>query len=155
MTILFSMWMNTSLFWLKLCEASANCSYQNSESYCGNGKIHRRACRSHFVQHRNRQGNSVPPKIRERGRWYADIEAGLYNAIHHACCSKQIYNHEANDLVTVSGKCCETDTLIKDILLPKCERGDILAVLNTGAYNYSMASHLNRLQVPAVVLLNG
>ncbi len=31
--------------------------------------------------------------------------------------------------------------------------GDILAVLNTGAYNYSMASHYNRLQVPAVVLL--
>lgn len=93
-------------------------------------------------------------------RKYVSVDGGmadnprpaLYNAIHHAVVANK-YNHEANDLVTVSGKCCETDTLIKDILLPKCERGDILAVLNTGAYNYSMASHYNRLQVPAVVLL--
>ena len=76
----------------------------------------------------------------------------LYNAVHHAVVANK-YDSEPNDLVTVSGKCCETDTLIKDILLPKCERGDILAVLNTGAYNYAMASHYNRLAVPAVVLL--
>ena len=43
--------------------------------------------------------------------------------------------------------------LIKDILLPQAAPGDILAVLNTGAYNYSMASHYNRLQSPPVVLL--
>lgn len=93
-------------------------------------------------------------------RKYISVDGGmadnprpaLYNAVHHAVVANK-YDSEPNDLVTVSGKCCETDTLIKDILLPKCERGDILAVLNTGAYNYAMASHYNRLAVPAVVLL--
>jgi diaminopimelate decarboxylase len=35
--------------------------------------------------------------------------------------------------------------------LPKPQRGDILAVLVTGAYNYSMASNYNRIPRPAVI----
>ena len=77
----------------------------------------------------------------------------LYNALYHAVVANKV-NDEANDLVTISGKCCETDTLIKDILLPKCETGDILAILDTGAYNYSMSSNYNRLSKPSVVLLS-
>ena len=38
--------------------------------------------------------------------------------------------------------------------LQKAERGDIVAVLTTGAYNYSMASHYNRIPNPPVVLLH-
>jgi diaminopimelate decarboxylase len=95
-------------------------------------------------------------------RKYVSVDGGmadnprplLYNAVHHAVVANK-YDCEPNDLVTISGKCCETDTLIKDILIPQCERGDIIAVMNTGAYNYSMASHYNRLAVPAVVLLKG
>ena len=37
--------------------------------------------------------------------------------------------------------------------LQKAEVGDILAVLTTGAYNYSMASHYNRIPNPAVVMV--
>jgi diaminopimelate decarboxylase len=33
------------------------------------------------------------------------------------------------------------------------ERGDILAMLTTGAYTYSMASNYNRIPRPAVVFL--
>ena len=36
--------------------------------------------------------------------------------------------------------------------LQACEPGDTLAVLATGAYNYSMASNYNRLPRPAVVM---
>jgi len=32
-------------------------------------------------------------------------------------------------------------------------RGDLLAVLTTGAYNYSMASNYNRLPRPPIVML--
>lgn len=93
-------------------------------------------------------------------RKYISVDGGmadnprpaLYGAIYHAVIANK-YNKEANELYTVSGKCCETDMLIKDILLPQAAPGDILAVLNTGAYNYSMASHYNRLQSPPVVLL--
>lgn len=34
-------------------------------------------------------------------------------------------------------------------------RGDIVAVCTTGAYNYTMASHYNRLPKPPVVMLRG
>ena len=37
--------------------------------------------------------------------------------------------------------------------LPKAESGDLLAVLSTGAYNYSMASNYNRNLIPPVVLV--
>ena len=56
--------------------------------------------------------------------------------------------------VTVAGRCCESgDVLGKDILLPECGRGDLLAVLSTGAYHYSMASNYNRVPRPAVVMV--
>jgi diaminopimelate decarboxylase len=35
------------------------------------------------------------------------------------------------------------------------QRGEILAVLTTGAYNYSMASNYNRIPRPPVVMLKG
>ena len=57
--------------------------------------------------------------------------------------------------VTIAGRFCESgDILIKDIELPKPETGDILCVYNTGAYNYSMASNYNRVEKPAMVLVN-
>jgi diaminopimelate decarboxylase len=39
------------------------------------------------------------------------------------------------------------------MLLQKAERGDILAVLVTGAYNYSMASNYNRIPRPPVIMV--
>jgi diaminopimelate decarboxylase len=41
----------------------------------------------------------------------------------------------------------------RDIPLQKAVRGDILAVLCTGAFNYSMASNYNRLPRPALVMV--
>jgi len=62
---------------------------------------------------------------------------------------------EPCEKVTIAGKCCESgDILIKDTMLPKIEVGDTLAVLATGAYNYSMASNYNRIPRPAVVAVN-
>ena len=57
--------------------------------------------------------------------------------------------------VTVAGRFCESgDILIKEIELPNPEEWDVLCVYNTGAYNYSMASNYNRVQKPAMVLVN-
>ena len=53
---------------------------------------------------------------------------------------------------TIAGKCCESgDILIQSIALPEVKTGDILAMKTTGAYGYSMASHYNKLPLPAVV----
>ena len=63
-------------------------------------------------------------------------------------------NEKADFLCTVGGRCCESGDLIQEnVLLPKPKRGDILAVLVTGAYNYSMASNYNRVAKPPVVVL--
>ena len=60
-----------------------------------------------------------------------------------------------SEKVAVVGKCCETgDILIDAVDLPAVERGDILAIFNTGAYNFSMASNYNRLPRPGVALVN-
>lgn len=59
------------------------------------------------------------------------------------------------EVVTVAGKCCETgDIIINNISLPERKSGEHLAVLSTGAYNYSMASNYNRIPKPAVVMVN-
>lgn len=55
---------------------------------------------------------------------------------------------------TIAGKCCESgDIIAEDCMLPEMKAGDILAVLSTGAYNYSMASNYNRNLVPPVVFV--
>ncbi len=60
---------------------------------------------------------------------------------------------ERSENVTIAGKCCESgDIIIKDIMMPKAEKGDLLAVLATGAYNYSMASNYNRIPRPPIVM---
>jgi len=60
-----------------------------------------------------------------------------------------------NTVVTVAGKCCESgDLLGENIELQQAEAGDILAVLSTGAYNYSMSSNYNRTPKPACVMVN-
>lgn len=56
--------------------------------------------------------------------------------------------------VTVAGKHCESgDIVIHSARLPETEAGDILVVMATGAYNYSMASNYNRLPRPAGVIV--
>ena len=59
-------------------------------------------------------------------------------------------------IATVAGRCCESgDIIAENINMPKPQRGDILAVLTTGAYNYSMASNYNRIPRPPVVMIKG
>lgn len=68
--------------------------------------------------------------------------------------------NRANDQSTpfkcsVVGRCCESgDILQENVTLPaNTARGDVLAVLTTGAYNYSMSSNYNRIPKPPVVML--
>ncbi len=55
---------------------------------------------------------------------------------------------------TIAGRCCESGDLIgENMEIQRAERGDILAVLVTGAYNYSMASNYNRIPRPPVIII--
>ncbi|MCM1338213.1 MAG: diaminopimelate decarboxylase [Muribaculaceae bacterium] len=96
------------------------------------------------------------------GRKYVAVDGGMadnprpsmYNAEYYAEVANKKETSEV-EKVTVAGRYCESgDILIHDVELPRLDEGDILCVYNTGAYNYSMASNYNRVQKPAMVLVN-
>ncbi len=80
----------------------------------------------------------------------------LYKADYQVVCANKA-NEEKNMVVTVAGKCCESGDLIQEnTKIQTVEAGDILAVLSTGAYNYSMASNYNRIpKLPVIMVNNG
>ena len=94
-------------------------------------------------------------------RTYVSVDGGMPDNPRYALYQSQytalIANkaeEEKTERVTVAGRCCESGDLIgENMELQKAERGDILAVLVTGAYNYSMASNYNRLPRPPVILV--
>ena len=90
---------------------------------------------------------------------YASVDGGmpdnpryaLYQADYTVCLASRM-NDKADFECTIAGRCCESGDLLQEgVLIPKPQRGDILAVLVTGAYNYSMASNYNRIPRPAVI----
>ncbi|KAI9130492.1 diaminopimelate decarboxylase [Acaryochloris sp. CCMEE 5410] len=94
-------------------------------------------------------------------RTYLSVDGGMSDnprpITYQSVYSAAIANHmdsSATEIVTVAGKHCESgDVLLKDIPLPPSLPGDILVVMGTGAYNYSMASNYNRISRPAAVLV--
>ena len=82
-----------------------------------------------------------------------NIRPALYGARYEALVANKAIE-EMNDKVTIAGKCCESgDILIEDIDIQKAESGDILAILSTGAYGFSMSSGYNKIPRPAVVFV--
>lgn len=92
---------------------------------------------------------------------YVSIDGGipdnpryaLYQSLYEAViCNRanEIKDYEC----TIAGRCCESGDLIaENTKIQKCKRGDILAVLVTGAYNYTMASNYNRIPRPPIVMI--
>lgn len=94
---------------------------------------------------------------------YVSIDGGmtdnpryaLYGSLYSAAVADRAAD-KADFLCSIAGKCCESGDLIaENIMLQKPARGDILAVMVTGAYNYSMASNYNRIPRPPIVMLKG
>lgn len=54
----------------------------------------------------------------------------------------------------VVGRCCESGDIIQEnVLMPEPNRGDVIAVATTGAYNYAMSSNYNKIPRPAIVMI--
>ncbi len=94
-------------------------------------------------------------------RNYVSVDGGmtdnpryaLYQADYTVLLANRV-SEPADYKATIAGKCCESgDLLQENVMLPKPEPGDILAVCCTGAYNYSMSSNYNRIPRPAVVMI--
>jgi diaminopimelate decarboxylase len=79
------------------------------------------------------------------------IRTALYDASYKAILANRM-DEDHKESFTITGKACESgDIIVKHAKLPLPNNNDILAVLSTGAYHYSMASNYNRLLKPAVV----
>ena len=96
-------------------------------------------------------------------RTYVAIDGGMsdnprpitYQSVYRALVANKM-SAPLTQTVTIAGKHCESgDILIKETHLPETKPGDILIVMGTGAYNYSMASNYNRLPRPAAVVVSG
>lgn len=85
------------------------------------------------------------------GGMFENPRVSLYDAQYTAVVCDRA-DAAATSVYSIAGKCCESgDVLINDIKLPELKSGDVLAVLSTGAYHYSMASNYNRNPVPPVI----
>lgn len=83
-----------------------------------------------------------------------NIRPALYNA-EYECLVANNVDGEISEKITIAGKCCESgDILLTDIVIPQVNRGDILAVLSTGAYGYAMCNNYNKTPKPPVVFVS-
>jgi len=96
-------------------------------------------------------------------RRYVTVDGGMgdnprymmYGSKYTVLCADRA-GEAPSDTVTIAGRYCESGDLIQEFTkLQPVRPGDTLAVLATGAYNYSMASNYNRVPRPPVVMVTG
>ncbi|WP_295731579.1 diaminopimelate decarboxylase [uncultured Limosilactobacillus sp.] len=82
-----------------------------------------------------------------------NIRPALYNAKYESVLARDP-QASAVETVKIAGKYCESgDILSNEQELPETKPGDVLVMLDTGAYDYAMASNYNRNPRPAVVFV--
>lgn len=85
------------------------------------------------------------------------IRPALYSAIHRILKTDDatVRDGAPSELYDIVGPICESsDFLGKDRYLPVLRQGDYLAVLDAGAYGYSMASFYNHHKLPKEVVIS-
>ena len=84
------------------------------------------------------------------------VRPTMYGSYHHILVANKLDLTE-EEVYDVVGPICESgDILAKDRQLPKIQEGDLLAVLNAGAYGFSMSSQYNaRPRAAEVLVKNG
>lgn len=82
------------------------------------------------------------------------IRPALYQAEHQIVPAER--NNSESEIVDIVGPVCESgDFFARDRGLPYVEQGDLIAILDAGAYGMSLASNYNSRPRPAEVLVNG
>jgi len=82
------------------------------------------------------------------------LRPALYGAYHQMYVVNKL-NERRKEIVHIVGQICEnTDFLAKDRMMPVIEEGDVIAILNAGAYGYSMSSNYNTRPRAAEVLIH-
>ncbi len=83
------------------------------------------------------------------------IRPALYEAYHHIIHTENTGEESDVEKYDIMGPLCESsDFLGRERELPKVKEGDLLAVLNAGAYGFSMTSNYNSKLKPPEVLVS-
>jgi diaminopimelate decarboxylase len=81
------------------------------------------------------------------------LRPAMYESYHHIVVANKA-NDKPVEKADIAGNVCESGDLFgRDRLVPHVEEGDILAILNAGAYSFSMASQYNSRPRPMEVLI--
>jgi diaminopimelate decarboxylase len=84
------------------------------------------------------------------------IRPALYGAYHEIIPLQRSTGIEPDDTVDIVGPVCETgDFFARDRALPNVKEGDLLAILDAGAYGMALSSNYNTRPRPAEVLVSG
>lgn len=82
------------------------------------------------------------------------IRPAMYDSYHHVVVANKAAEEPVEEYDVV-GPICETgDILARDRMLPRVERDDLIAILDAGAYGYSMSSQYNGRPRPPEILVN-
>ncbi|MEG3225248.1 MAG: diaminopimelate decarboxylase [Methanobacteriales archaeon Met13] len=99
--------------------------------------------------------------VKQSYRKFVGVDAGfntllrptMYGSYHHILVADKPEATPAGN-VDVAGNICESgDLFARDRPLPEVKEGDILAIMNAGAYAFSMASHYNSRPLPGEILV--
>ena len=83
------------------------------------------------------------------------MRPALYGA-YHRIYKVGVPDAKLTNMVDITGRICEnTDRLAVDRPFPEVSEGDLIAIMDTGAYGYAMAHQFNTRPRPAEVLING
>jgi diaminopimelate decarboxylase len=99
--------------------------------------------------------------IKKAKKKFVGVDAGMqtllrpamYDAYHEILLAGNLKAKNTQKVSVVGPICENTDQLARDRLLPKMTESDLLAVLDTGAYGFGMASNYNTRERPAEVLV--
>ncbi len=96
----------------------------------------------------------LPRWVHVDGGMADNIRPVLYGAKYTAVVANRI-DDVADEIVNVAGRYCESgDFLLKDVVLPRPQPGDVIALAAAGAYTLSMASNYNLVARPAAILVS-
>ncbi|MCK9151032.1 diaminopimelate decarboxylase [Methanobacterium alcaliphilum] len=100
--------------------------------------------------------------VKQSYRKFVGVDAGfntllrpsMYGSYHHIVAANKPQEEPVEE-IDIAGNVCESgDLFARDRPMPELEEGDLIAIMNAGAYAFSMASQYNSRPRPAEVLVN-
>jgi diaminopimelate decarboxylase len=85
---------------------------------------------------------------------YHIVRRLMFGFYHQVCAASRMHD-DPTTRVSIAGPACADDDVCLDEMLPPLERGDLIALLDNGAYCESVTSDYCAVPIPAAVIVDG